>query len=112
MTEADFDAMAAGMPQATYADHFGMGAWKVAGKKIFACPSATRGGRAVLKLTPEQQEMLCAAEPSIFQIQANAWAKQGWTDFVVGAADETTAKSALWTAWRNVAPKTLLKQHP
>lgn len=112
MTDEEFTALAAAMPEATFADHFGQGAWKVAGKKIFAGPSSTRGGRAILKLTSEQQEMLCAAEPAIFIAPADHWGRQGWTQFVVAQADETTAKSALWTAWRNVAPRTLAKVHP
>jgi hypothetical protein len=112
MTDGEFEAMARAMPQATWADHFGQGAYKVAGKKIFACPSSTRAGKAILKLTPEQQEMLCAAEPAIFIAPDDHWGRQGWTQFVVAAADEATARSALWTAWRNVAPMTLRKLHP
>lgn len=112
MTDAEFEALALSLPQVTYADHFGQGAWKVAGKKIFACPSSTRHGKGVLKLTAEQQEMMCGAEPEVFVAPANFWGRQGWTNFVVAYADEATATSALWTAWRNVAPKALLKEHP
>ncbi|ESQ76854.1 hypothetical protein ABAC402_04105 [Asticcacaulis sp. AC402] len=34
---------------------------------------------------------------------------KGWTCFHTTRADEATATSELWMAWRNVAPKTLLK---
>jgi hypothetical protein len=111
MTDAEFEALALSLPEVVFVDHFGQGAWKVAGKKIFACPSATREGKGVLKLTPEQQEMLCEAEPSIFRAFDDYWGRQAWTQFIVADADEATARSALWTAWKNVAPKTLLKKH-
>jgi hypothetical protein len=112
MTDEEFDAVARSLPEVTLADHHGRGAYKVAGKKIFAGPSSTRKGRGILKLTPEQQEMMCEAEPSIFRSPGATWGSQGWTEFAVAAADEPTARSALWTAWRNVAPKSLLKKHP
>ncbi len=111
MTDEEFDALARGMPSATYSDHFGQGAYKVADKKIFACPSSTREGKGILKLTPEQQEMMCEAEPEVFVAFSDHWGRQGWTQIVVAKADEATVRGALWTAWRNVAPKTLLKQH-
>lgn len=112
VTDAEFEALAVSLPQVTYADHFGQGAWKVAGKKIFACPSSTRHGLGVIKLTPEQQEMMCAAEPAIFRAPDGHWGRQGWTHIVVARADEATARGALWTAWRNVAPKSLAKRRP
>jgi hypothetical protein len=112
MTDEEFDQLARSLPSVTYADHFGQGAYKVADKKIFACPSSTRDGKGVLKLTPEQQEMMCEAEPAIFKAFTDYWGKQGWTQFVVAQADESTVRSALWTAWKNVAPKSLLKRHP
>ena len=111
MTDEEFDALARSLPEVTFADHFGQGAYKVADKKIFACPSATREGKGVLKLTPEQQEMLCDAEPAMFRAFTDYWGKQGWTQFIVAEADEATARSALWTAWKNVASKTLLKKY-
>ena len=55
--------------------------------------------------------MLCAAEPEVFQPVVGMGASRGWTRIVVANVDETTARSALWMAWRNVAPPKVLKAH-
>jgi hypothetical protein len=39
-------------------------------------------------------------------------ASRGWTRIVVANADDATARSALWMAWRNVASPKLRKAHP
>lgn len=43
------------------------------------------------------------AEPEVFQRIPNAWGDKGATWLHLKAADRTTAKSALQTAWNNVA---------
>ena len=111
MTDEEFDALARSLPEVTYADHFGMGAYKVAGKKIFACPSATRGGQGLVKLTPEAQEMLCAAEPDVFTPAKGQWGASGGTAMSVAKADEDLARSVLWMAWRATAPRSLVKKY-
>jgi len=111
MTEAEFVALALSLPEATASSHFGQGDIRVRGK-IFAGPGEGRGGLAILKLTPDQQEMLCMAEAAVFSAVPGGWGAKGWTRFNVAAADPATAASALWTAWRNVAPKSLAKLHP
>ena len=39
------------------------------------------------------------------------WGRQGWTRVILAATDELTLRSALTTAWRNVAPAKLRKAH-
>ena len=70
------------------------------------------GDVAILKLTADQQSLLCAAEPDLFEPVPGAWGLKGWTRFKVRPADRATAASALWLAWRNVAPKRLQREHP
>jgi hypothetical protein len=84
---------------------------RVAGK-IFASPADRPGGAAYLKLKPEQQGLMCVAEPQIFQPAPGGWGRNGATWIVIGKADAATAKSALWMAWRNAASKHLLKAYP
>jgi hypothetical protein len=73
--------------------------------KIFA--SLKDDATGVIKLLPEQQAMMAEAEPRIFQPIPGGWGRKGWTKIILVHADEITLKSALQTAWRNVAPKTL-----
>ena len=75
-------------------------------KKIFA--SLPDRGRVVVKLTPEQQSIMAEAEPEIFTPVKGGWGNQGWTAVDLKAVDTVTMKSALLTAWRNVAPKKLV----
>ena len=109
MAAEAFLALALGLPEAALSSHMGNADIRVRGR-IFAQPPGASGA-AIVKLTPEQQEMLCEAEPSIFSPEDGYWGRAGWTRLTVAAADQATASGALWTAWRNVAPKTLAKAH-
>ena len=105
-----FLALALGLPETALCSHMGNQDIRVRGK-IFAGPAGPRGA-AIIKLTPEQQEIMCGAEPLVFTPEGGYWGRAGWTRLVVAAADEPTVLGALWTAWRNVAPKALAKAHP
>lgn len=39
------------------------------------------------------------------------WGRKGATNVKLEVADPTTVRDALVTAWRNVAPKTLAREH-
>jgi hypothetical protein len=109
MTPAAFQKLALSLPEAAESSHFDVPDFRVAGK-IFATAGRI-DGKSVLKLTPDQQQMLCEAEPDMFEPVAGGWGRKGWTNLVLAKADAQTAKSALWMAWRNTAPKKLLKAH-
>jgi len=59
----------------------------------------------MVKLTPEQQEMMVGAEPKLFQRIPNAWGDKGATWMHLKNADRSAVLSALTTAWNNVAVK-------
>ncbi|MCA0432022.1 MAG: MmcQ/YjbR family DNA-binding protein [Proteobacteria bacterium] len=63
-----------------------------------------------MKLTPEQQEMICAAEPEVVKPIPGGWGRQGWTLVDQDKADLALLESVLTTAWKNVAPKSLLSK--
>ena len=109
MNAAAFAKLALSLPEAEASSHFETPDYRVGGK-IFAT-AGKMDGRAVLKLTPDQQQLLCEAEPKMFAPIENAWGKKGWTNIVLAEADAKTARSALWMAWKNAAPKKLLKAH-
>ena len=90
---AAFRKMALALPDAVEAPHFELASFRVGGK-IFATLSE-KDARAMVKLTPEQQEMLTAAEPKIFQRIPNAWGDKGATWVHLKHADARTAQSAL-----------------
>lgn len=80
-------------------------------KKIFATLDET-GLRSALKLTPDQQDMLCAAEPAMFEPVKGGWGAKGWTHLILREADAKTALSALRMSFDNVAPKTTRSAKP
>ena len=100
-----FRGFALALPQVVEKSHFGKADFRVR-NKIFA--GFTADGLAYVKLTPEQQEMICAAEPLVSAIKGG-WGRQGWTQIDHPRADPDLLQSLLLTAWRNVAPKSLQK---
>ena len=94
------------LPEVAESAHFGKRDFRVRGRIFMSLPEP---GIAVLKLTPDQQQMALAVEPELFQPVKGGWGLQGWTRFNHLAADGELAGHWLATAWRNVAPKTLLR---
>ena len=111
MSPGAFLAIALSLPETAVGRHQSGEDLRVGGK-IFASPATRPGGTAVVKLTLEQRDMLCAAEPDVFQPVVGMGASRGWTRITVSNIDETTARSALQMAWRNVAPPKVRKAHP
>jgi hypothetical protein len=111
VTPAAFLKLALSLPETAEGAHMSHSDLRVA-NKIFSSRADRPGGAAYLKLTPDQQAMLCEAEPDVFAPVPGGWGLKGATWIYVAKADAATAKSALWMAWRNAAPKPLLKQHP
>src|SRR5262245_796931 len=106
VTPATFRRIALSLPEASEAAHMGHPDFRVRNNIFSSSRSPYRGGGTV-KLTPEQQEVLLAAEPAMFQPAAGAWGRRGWTSIRLAAADAGTLKSALAMAWRNMVPRTL-----
>jgi hypothetical protein len=104
VTKEDLRRLALALPGAEEKSHFDKADFRVR-NKIFA--SLKDDATGVIKLLPEQQAMMAEAEPRVFQPLAGGWGRKGWTKIILAEADEITLKSALQTAWRNVAPKTL-----
>jgi hypothetical protein len=106
MRSEAFRNLALALPEAEEKSHFGKPDFRVK-NKIFA--GFNDKGMAYVKLLSEQQEMLCSAEPDIVKAHTGHWGKMGWTWLDQDKADEALLQSALQMAWRNVAPKTLIK---
>jgi hypothetical protein len=104
MTPDEFRTMALALPEAEEKSHFGKADFRVRNRIFASLPDTVTG---VVKLTPEQQEMMIAAESRIFSPASGAWGRQGWTRVALVRLTKTTARSALSAAWRNVAPKSL-----
>lgn len=108
MTVDEFRALALDLPHAIEKPHFDRASFRVdapRGKTIATMLEAA--ATANVFLTVEEQEMLVAAEPSIFSKVPNKWGDKGATTILLSAVDETTALSALKMSWRHAAPPKL-----
>jgi hypothetical protein len=105
MTPAAFAKIALSFDGAVEGAHGGHADFR-AGGKVFAslgCPDKHWG---MVKLAPEQQQMLVAAEPAMFTPIKGIWGLRGATSVRLAAVDARTLRSALTMAWQNVtAPK-------
>ncbi|MEX2140675.1 MAG: MmcQ/YjbR family DNA-binding protein [Pirellulales bacterium] len=109
MTANKFRSIALSFPEATEEAHMGHPDFRVRGK-IFATigPDEDWG---MVKLTADQQASLVREESGVFYPAKGAWGRWGCTMIQLRDADESTVRGALIAAWRNAAPKRLLREH-
>jgi hypothetical protein len=101
MTPAAFRKLALSMPDAVEGAHGGHADFRVGGK-VFASLGYPDAAWAVVKLAPEQQDMLVSSAPEIFVPVKGIWGLRGNTQLRLAEADTRTAKSALTMAWQGV----------
>jgi hypothetical protein len=102
MTPAVFAKIALSFDGAVEGAHGGHADFR-AGGKVFATLGYPGKDWGMVKLSPEQQQILVAAEPGIFVPVKGTWGQRGATSVRLAAADARTMRSALTMAWQNVA---------
>jgi hypothetical protein len=109
MTAIEFRRMALALPETEEREHMGHPDFRVAGK-IFATLGYPDQSCGMVKLKPTDQARLYETEPDVFVPFNGAWGRHGATKVTLKKAKKTTVRQALAAAWRNVAPKTLVKR--
>ena len=105
MSADRFRRLALGLPEAVEGSHGGHPDFRV-GKRVFASLFYPDKDWGMVKLAPEQQQMLVAAEPAMFVAIKGTWGLRGATSVRLAEVDVRTMRSALTMAWQNVtAPK-------
>jgi hypothetical protein len=109
MTADDFRDLALAFPEAGESAHMGHPDFRVGGM-IFATlgPDESWG---MVKLTPDQQGLFLRTSPAAFKPASGAWGRKGATIVTLTAAEEPTVRQALTAAWRNTAPKRLVREY-
>jgi hypothetical protein len=102
MTADEFRRLALSMPHAIENAHQNHPDFRVR-KKIFATLGYPDRKWAMVKLKPEQQNVLLSGEPNVFVPAAGTWGKRGCTLVNLEQVDDQTAMSAIQMAWNNVA---------
>jgi len=105
MMLAEFRLMALALPEARESSHFDTADFRV-GKTIFAT-LRDKDGRAVVKLSPDQQRLLMETNPGVFKPVKRSWGQKGWTQISLEDVDPAVVRHAMHIAWRSVAPKSL-----
>jgi len=105
MTPDDVRRLALALPETSESAHMQHPDFRVGGR-IFATlwPDEQR---AVVKLSPGDQQMRVETEPDVFAPVPGKWGLRGWTNVTLASADEPTLHGVLLAAWRTVAPKRL-----
>ena len=105
MTPASFAKIALSFDGAVEGAHGGHADFR-AGGRVFATLGYPGKDWGMVKLAPEQQQMLVTAEPAMFVPVKGTWGLRGATSVRLAVVDVRTMRSALTMAWQNVtAPK-------
>lgn len=105
MTPAQFRKLALAVPDAVEGAHMGHADFRIGGK-IFASLGFPDAGWGMVKIAPEVQNVLVAAEPAAFEPAAGAWGRWGCTLVRLAKVDGVTMCGALAAAHRQMtAPK-------
>jgi len=93
--------------------HHGHPDFRVNGK-IFATLGYPDETRAMVKLTPEQQDEFVHDYPEVFVLANGAWGRQGSTSVCLPKARKDEMSRAVEAAWRNAldAPRAQRKPKP
>src|SRR5882672_1154740 len=108
LTSNDFRRLALSLPEAVESAHMDHPDFRVGGK-IFATLGYPEKGYCMVKLTPDQQALFARAEPAMFEPAKGAWGKGGATCTWLETAQPKPLEAALIAAWRNTAPKALVR---
>jgi hypothetical protein len=108
MTTRDFRELALALPGTEEREHMDHPDFRVAGK-IFATLGYPSAGWAMVKLTPAQQQLYTVAHPKAFITIKGTWGARGATNVHLRGAGRKLVRQALADAWRNTAPKRLIR---
>ena len=104
MTDDDLISFAQSLPETVESSHFGNRDFRVRGKIYLTLPSSEF---CVVKLTPDQQQMVLATVPEHILAVPGAWGLKGWTQLFHHMLDDGTMRALVRQGWRNVAPKSM-----
>lgn len=102
MTADEVRAMALGLPGAEEKSHFDIADFRVRGKVFATLPGPDR---MVVRIEPQAQAVLLAAEPQTFSPAAGAWGIRGWTVVQLASVNPDVLHDLIVESWRRLAPK-------
>ncbi len=109
MTVAQFRRLALSMPEASESAHMEHPDFRVAGKIFATLLTRDDAELGMVKLTSDQQRRFVALDSDAFAPIPGAWGRRGATEVRLASANQADVRDALAAAWRNTAPKRLLR---
>jgi hypothetical protein len=109
MTPTEFRELALSFPETVESAHMHHPDFRVGGR-IFATLGYPDEYSAMVKLSVDEQKEFVRRSPGVFKAVKGAWGRQGATNIHMPAARIRVVRDALSAAWRNTAPKRLLRQ--
>jgi hypothetical protein len=101
LTAREVRRLALALPEAEEHRHFGKASFRVRGR-IFATLEP-EGTLVLLKLAPDEQNVLGRAQPAVFRHALGA--QEGWTGIELRCVDPWLFEELLIGAWRRLAPR-------
>jgi hypothetical protein len=100
--------MALALPGAEERSHLGIPDFRVR-RKIFATLLAD--DRAAVRISPDTQSVLRAAEPATFVPADGVWGLRGWTVVNLATADGDVLSELVVESWRRLASKGMIERY-
>ena len=104
MTPNEFRKLALALPDTEEVGHMGHPDFRVRGK-IFATLGYPNAEWAMVKLAPDEQLALTAAQPDVFVRVKGAWGERGATNVRLELADSASVREAMVLACARVGTK-------
>ena len=95
-------ALALALPEAEESSHFDTPDFRVKGKIFATLPGPDR---MVVRIDPEGQAVLLAAEPVTFSPCPGTWGTKGWTIVQLGSVEPDVLQDLLADSWRRLVGK-------
>ncbi len=109
MTPDEFRSLVLNFSEAVESAHMSHPDFRVSGR-IFATLGYPDEKCGMVKLTPDEQANFIRADPDVFRPVNGAWGRRGYTNVHLPAAKIDRVREALDVAWRNAAPKRLIRR--
>jgi hypothetical protein len=108
MTDDDFRRLVLAFPETTEGRHGALPTFHVRGRR-FATLGWPEPGKVSMALGLDEQELVLAACPLVFERAQGAWGRRGHSFLNLRTADEATIRSIITMAWRRSAPARLAR---
>ena len=101
--------LALSLPEAEEKSHFEKPDFRI-WNKVFAVLHVDKNVM-VIKLSLIDQSVFCAFDAAVIYPVSGGWGRQGWTIVNLKKVKKAMLVDALTTAWKTVAPVTLVKKY-